>query len=240
LVVLLSAVLASPHWDHVQDFPGAPPLNSSSDRFAALQQNMSLYYDKLYAASKSWSAYRHTDGISFTTADDPDGGCPWLYATAELSNCTLENSAQFIITKLEQYQHIWDQKLDKVLPQRYINISNGSLSIEWLEYNTGPFLSVRGYYNFGAWQWQDRTITSSTASVYSTLTAPAGASQGTVRMAGRQWKRLTKSGSTSTQYEVLQLSDIEGFVPCSITLSGQADVLHDEIQAYRQNIPNMK
>ena len=244
-LLLASSLRGWPH--HVPDFPGAPALNGSSSEFAAFAANLSVYYAALLNASRTWGTYRDHNGIHFTTATDPDGGCPWLYATAELTNCSLSSSARFIVTDLPQFQRQWDKKLVQSLPQRRIappHANWSTLAVDWLEYSTGAVLSRRGYYNFGYYNFVDGgaaaappALVSPTASIYSSAPPPAGASKRTVRMAGRQWKRLTASGAASTRYEVLQLSDIDGDVPCGATLSGQASVLSDEIQAYRSIIP---
>ena len=236
-------------WAHVHDFPGAPALNGSSSDFLSFADNLSAYYAALLNASRTWKTYRDHNGIHFATANDPDSGCPWLYATAELANCSLSSSARFIVTDLSQFQRQWDKKLVQSLPQRRIappKAGGAVLSVDWLEYSTGALLSRRGYYNFGSWHYVNDgagaaapSLVSPTASVYSSAPAPAGSSAHTVRMAGRQWKRLTALGVASTRYEVLQLSDINGDVPCGATLSGQANVLSDEIQAYRSIIPGI-
>ena len=246
-LLLASSLRGWPH--HVPDFPGAPALNGSSSEFATFAANLSAYYAALLNASRTWGTYRDHNGIHFTTATDPDGGCPWLYATAELANCSLSSSARFIVTDLSQFQRQWDKKLVQSLPQRRIappEAGGLALSVDWLEYSAGGLLSRRGYYNFGSWQYVNDgagaaapALVSPTASVYSSAPAPVGASVHTVRMAGRQWKRLTALGAVSTRYEVLQLSDINGDVPCGATLSGQASVLSDEIQAYRNIIPGI-
>ena len=233
---------------HISDYPGAPPLNASNASFSALASSLEGYFLALRAGADSWEplGVAGPGDIQFRTHRDEDSGCPWIFATAELSNCTIESSARVIVTELEQYQRLWDKKLLSSELVRSMPLANGSQSVHWFSYSAGPLLSHRGYYSYGAWRWDTSAekggngskgvLTSPSASISSDVSAPSGSEAG-VRMAGRQWKRLSASSPTSTRYEVLQLSDIFGLVPCGITLSGQASVLTDEINAYRELIP---
>jgi len=230
---------AAPQWAHVPDFPGAPALNASNASFIDLYAKLRTYYSTVYEQSRGWKTYSDTDGVTITTATDSGGGCPWIYASADLPNCTLANSARFIVTELQRYQKRWDKKLLLEKGIRAGQWPRGAWTVDWLEYDTGEILTRRGYYTFGAWEWVDGGLESPTTSLYSKLPVPEGGTADTVRMAGRQWKRLIATEEGATRYEVLQLSDINGIVPCSITVSGQASVLHDEIAAYRRAIPSL-
>lgn len=231
---------------HIADFPDAPPIDAADNNFEALFQKLERYYGTLYdAATTTWKTFdgdkEEEWGVNFTTANDPESGCPWLYAVADLPNCSLVNSAKFIVTELDKYQNQWDKKLLGREQVRVMNLSNGSMEIDWFLYDTGAFLSHRGYYNFGGWRWTaPGVLESPSASVYSREPPPPnGTASVVVRMAGRQWKRLTAASATSTRYEVLQSSDIFGVVPCEVTRQGQASVLHDEIAAYRAKVPRV-
>ena len=202
-----------------------------SSFYKALHLNATTHWG-VYGAGKGW-------GIHFTSTSDPHNGCPWLYAAAELPDCPIAKSAQFIVTKLDQYQQRWDKRPISSDVIRQMKLQNGTMEVDhdWFVYDTGFPLRHRGYYNFAASEWNSASVLeSSTGFIYNQMTPPNGTVT-TVWMAGRQWKHLTATSDTSARYEVLQSTDIFGLVPCSITKAGQATVLHDEITAYREQIP---
>jgi len=240
-VLLLSAVLVVLSQAHISDFPGTPRLNASAEDFSALWQHLQLHYHTLLSAP-GWKAMDGpSDSVNYTTMQDPDSGCPWLRATATLHNCSIEASARFIVTELDTYQHQWDARLlSRQAARRLPLFPNGSQEVDWFEYDTGALLQHRGYYNYGGWQWTGPLVLEdATTSAYSAISPPQNSTERLVRMAGRQWKRLTALDAETVQYDVLQLSDIYGIVPCGITLTGQAAALNTEIEAYRSKIPGL-
>lgn len=91
---------------HVADFPHAPPLNASEGAFNALLLRLDSFYAGLRADAPTWRALDAGNGwgIKFTTTTDGESGCPWIFASADLPNCSIASSARFIVTELETYQ----------------------------------------------------------------------------------------------------------------------------------------
>merc|ERR1712187_1065062 len=92
---------------------------------------------------------------------------------------------------------------------------------------------------YSSWQWvSNNSIELISNSIHADESPPAGAKTG-VRSTQWMWRRLTAVDPVNTLYEVLYLSDLKGFVPCSLTVGGQIGSIRKEVDVFRQQIPQM-
>jgi len=169
---------------------------------------------------------------------DPSSGCPWVRGVAELSGCSVRQSAEFVITNISRTEPLWDHALVSNSILRNMTLPHGRQTVSWHVDDDSIFLAKRSYYLYDGWQWTaiGDTIEDAAVSVHSELPPPSGRERG-VRSSQWAWKRLHSLSSSATRYEVLWLSDIKGVVPCSWTASAQASVVQKEVENFRRLIP---